>query len=138
MTTKVENQFQAPSHVSDSIAAAHIVSPSALDGTWTNVDSATRDIIKVVITTAGGKTTVQTFGACTPSPCNWGSETALVYAASVSSSSGIAFTTSYKFSFANVILTGHLHGKELILESFTHFTDGSGRSDLYTTDTMKK
>jgi hypothetical protein len=37
-----------------------------------------------------------------------------------------------------VILTGHLQGKNLIIETFTHFTDGSGRDDYYSTDTMAK
>jgi hypothetical protein len=37
-----------------------------------------------------------------------------------------------------VIVVGHLQGKQLALETFTQFTDGSGRSNLYTSDQMTK
>jgi len=33
---------------------------------------------------------------------------------------------------------GYVEGKNLIIETFTHFTDGSGRDDYYSTDTMAK
>ncbi len=42
------------------------------------------------------------------------------------------------FSFALVFVTGHLNGNQLFLETFTHFTDNSGRHDFFTTDTMVK
>jgi hypothetical protein len=37
-----------------------------------------------------------------------------------------------------VSVVGHLQGKYLEVETFTEFTDGSGRSNLYTTDQMVK
>lgn len=138
MTTKVENEFRAPSHISESPAAAHVVTPSALVGTWTNINAHTRDLVKVVISASGSSISVEAYGACSPTPCDWGKVSGLAYAANVSASAAVAFSANYTFSFSKVILTGHLKGSELIVESFTQFTDGSGRSNLYTTDTMKK
>jgi hypothetical protein len=119
-------------------ATAATVASAPLLGTWNNVNPATRDIVKVVIAAAGSSIKVDAFGACSPTPCNFGSVAGVAYAANVSSSPAIAFGAQYKFSFSQVILVGHLQGKNLILETFTHFTDGSGRSDFYSTDTMAK
>lgn len=139
MATKVENEFKAPSQMSESAAAAHVVvSPAALVGTWVNVNKATRDLIKVVISASGTALSVEAYGACSPTPCDWGKVSGLAYAANVSSSAAVAFSAHYTFSFAQVILTGHLQGSELIVESFTQFTDGSGRSNMYNSDKMKK
>jgi hypothetical protein len=114
------------------------VASAPLAGTWKNINSATRDLVKVVIAAAGSGIQIDAFGACSPTPCNWGNAAGLAYASSVSTSPAVAFSVQYKFSFAQVILTGHLQGKNLIIETFTHFTDGSGRSDYYSTDTMAK
>jgi hypothetical protein len=137
MTTLIEQEFRAPSHVAaDGVHAAAVVSPASLVGTWTNVDHATRDLVKVVIAARGSAITVDAFGACSPTPCNWGVVAGLAYASNVSAIPAIAFSAQYTFSFSHVILIGHLVGKELLVESFTQFTDGSGRSNLYTADTL--
>jgi len=52
--------------------------------------------------------------------------------ANVSSSAAVAFSGRYKFSFKEAIVTGVLDSGSLIVETFNHFTDGSGRSDYYT------
>jgi hypothetical protein len=140
MTTSVstKHEYMTPSQMVESAATAAAVTAAPLAGTWNNVNTATRDIVKVVIAAAGSGIKVDAFGACSPTPCNWGNVAGLAYAANVSSSPAVAFSAQYKFSFSQVILVGHLQGKNLILESFTHFTDGSGRSDYYSTDTMAK
>jgi len=138
MTPKVVTNYKAPSHMLEAGAKPAVVSPVALVGTWNNTDHATRDIVKIVIAAAGTNLTVDVFGACTPSPCVWGTVPGFAYADNVSSTPSVAFTAQYTFSFAKVIVTGHLDGKYLDLESFTEFTDGSGRSNLYTTDRMAK
>jgi hypothetical protein len=137
MTTATKLEFRAPSHIADSAAQPAVVSPTPLLGTWINLNPATRDIVKIVIEDPASLK-VNVFGACTPTFCNWGIVPALAYAANVSATPADAFSAHYSFGFAQVIVVGHLHGRELILETFTQFTDGSGRSNLYTTDTMKK
>ena len=138
MHTKVEHEFKAPSHMTESGAAPAVVSPAPLLGTWHNTVPATKDLVKIIIAASGSGISVQAFGACTPSPCVWGTVPGIDYAASVSSSPAVAFSAHYTFSFAQVILVGHLQGKYLEVETFTQFTDGSGRSNLYTTDQMVK
>ena len=49
-----------------------------------NVNAATRDIVKVVLTESNGKLGVHGFGACEPTPCDWGEVTGQAYAATVS------------------------------------------------------
>jgi hypothetical protein len=138
MTPKQTMESKAPSHLALAGATAAIVSPATLVGTWNNTNHATNDIVKIIIAAHGSNITVQAFGACTPSPCVWGSVPGFAYAANVSSSPAVAFSAQYTFSFSKVILTGRLQGKFLEVESFTEFTDGSGRSNLYTTDQMAK
>ena len=136
MTAVSKPEYRTPSQVAKSGAHPAIVSPAPLVKTWTNVNHATNDIVKIVISMSGMSFKVDVFGACVPNPCSWGTVAAIPYAANVSSSPAVAFSAHYSFSFAQVILVGHLLGKEMILETFTQFTDGSGRSNLYTTDTM--
>jgi hypothetical protein len=140
MSTAVstKHEYMTPSQIVEGTAKAAAVTSTPLLGTWNNVNTATRDVVKVVITAAGSGIKVDAYGACSPTPCNWGNVAGLAYAASVSSSPAVAFSAQYKFSFSQVILTGHLQGKNLIIETFTHFTDGSGRDDYYSTDTMAK
>ncbi len=138
MTPKQQMESKAPSHTPLAGAVGAVVSPATLVGTWNNTNHATNDIVKIIIAAAGSNIKVEVFGACTPSPCVWGSVPGFAYAANVSSVPSVAFTAQYKFSFAQVTVTGHLQGKLLDLETFTEFTDGSGRSNLYTTDQMAK
>ncbi len=140
MTTSVstKHEYMTPSQVVEGAATAAAVTSTPLVGTWNNVNPATRDVVKVVIAAAGSGIKVDAFGACSPTPCNWGNVAGTAYAANVSSSPAVAFSAQYKFSFAQAILVGHLQGKNLIIETFTHFTDGSGRDDYYSTDTMAK
>jgi hypothetical protein len=138
MTTTTKAEFRTPAQVLATGIHPAAVSPTTLVGTWTNVDHATRDIVKIVISHSGSALKVEVYGACTPTPCDWGSVSAIAYAANVSSSPAVAFSANYSFSFSKVVVTGHLSGKHLILETFTEFTDGSGRSNYYASDTMAK
>jgi len=140
MSTSVstKHEYMTPAQIVEGAATAAAVVSAPLAGTWKNINPATRDLVKVVIAAAGSGIKVEAFGACSPTPCDWGSVAGLAYATSVSSSPAVAFSAQYRFSFSQVILVGHLQGKNLIIETFTHFTDGSGRSDYYSTDTMIK
>ncbi len=140
MSTSLETkqEFMTPAQVLEGAADAKGVQPSALVGTWNNVNASTRDIVKVVIAASGTGITVAAYGACTPTPCNWGTVQGFAYAANVSSGAAVAFTAQFRFSFSQVTLVGNLAGNLLNVEHFTHFTDGSGRSDYASMDQMKK
>ena len=137
MSSLLLQEFMAFSHVITAPKTAAI-STAPLLGTWKNINGATRDLVKIVITGSVTGIAVEAFGACTPTPCKWGSVMGLAYASSVGTSPAVAFSAQYTFSFAHVILLGYLHGRELLIETFTQFTDGSGRSNLYTSDTLTK
>lgn len=138
MTTTTKHESKAPSQHIEANATPATVSPAALVGTWTNTNPATRDLVKIVITAAGVGLTVHAFGACSPTPCDWSAVAGLAYASSVSSTPAVAFSAQYSFSFSKVILVGRLDGHYLTVESFTHFTDGSGRNNYYSQMQMKK
>jgi len=110
----------------------------SLLGTWVNVNPATRDIVKVVLTNNGGALGVHAYGACTPTPCDWGQVKGQAYAASVSGGNAVAFSANYAFGFKNTILTGHLVRNELVVDDFNVFEDGSGRSPYFTEGTFEK
>jgi len=112
------------------VARSHL-SPRLLLGKWENCDRRTRGVVRVVLGRSGSVFTVQLFGARTPTPCDWGVMRGVVYSESVSSAVGIAFTAHYKFSFKEVVVTGHLDQGCLTLEHYNRFTDGSGRCDYY-------
>jgi hypothetical protein len=102
-----------------------------LVGTWLNLDPATRGLVKVVIAAHRPAITVHLFGACVPTPCDWGVVPAHTYAPDVASKTSIAFTANYKFDFKETIVTGYLEDGLLMVELFNHFTDGSDRTDYY-------
>jgi hypothetical protein len=102
-----------------------------LTGKWSNCDKNTRGLVRVVLGTKGSTLTVQAFGACTPTPCDWGVVEGIAYGDSVSATEAMAFSARYDFSFKEAIVTGYLDNGTLIVETYNKFTDGSGRSNYY-------
>jgi len=137
-TTETVAKFNKPADALKVGLKPSPVMPQSLLGTWLNVNAQTRDIVRVVLSETNGVLHVQAFGACVPTPCNWGVVNGLTYSASVSGGPAIAFSANYAFGFKNTILTGHLNGDELIVEDFNVFEDGSGRSAYFTQGTFKK
>ena len=58
--------------------------PTSLLGVWINTHSATGGIVQVLLKTKNGSLTVHAFGACDPSPYDWGEVKAEVFAESIS------------------------------------------------------
>src|SRR4051812_43665215 len=74
------------------------VANASLPGTWVNTNSATRSVKQVVITRGdGGRISVDAFGSCSPSLCEWGLVPALVYGPTVSSTTGNDFQSNQRF-----------------------------------------
>ena len=48
----------------------------------------------------------------------------------------VGFTATYNFSFKQTVVVGHLMNGALIVETFDHFTDASGRADYYSLDIL--
>ncbi len=141
-TIVTKPEFRAPSDVLDKeierlglphgrVPVAVVATP--ILGIWVNCDHQTRGLIRIMIAAAGNEITVHAFGACSPTPCDWGQVNGLVYADSVAATPAVAFTAMYTFAFKQTTLVGHLRNGVLMVESFDHFTDKSGRADYYST-----
>ena len=102
---------------------------SDMNGTWINVDPATRGIVRIQV---NGKK-IHPYGACHPDLCDWGWLKAKGFAATVDSSSQTALLAKQHTGFSRSEITLSLDaGRKLRVEVFTHFTDGSGRADYRT------
>ena len=131
-------------------AHAAQVPPAAdtrLAGTWVNTNPYTKSVKQIVIRRdTAGKISVDAFGACTPTLCEWGIVPGTVYGSSVSSTVGTEFRTNQRFlsstgaEFARTALFGKLvptaYGLRLTVREFTVFTDGSGRRNFTVTESF--
>jgi hypothetical protein len=115
---------------------------ASLAGAYTNVNARTRDIVKIQLDITGSAVSVQAWGACEPTPCNWGTKPGIAYSGDVSQN--VAANTDdisvvFPQGFGNVILIIRPDGADrIIVTNLTQFTDGSGRSNYSTTDTFEK
>ncbi|KAA6457898.1 hypothetical protein DYQ86_21270 [Acidobacteria bacterium AB60] len=107
------------------------VSAAPLAGTWVNVDHHTRGLVRLVIAQSGNEITLHGFGACSPSPCDWGIVPGTVYAEGVTGTSALAFAGMYTFGFKQTTIVGRLMNGALAVATFDHFMDNSGRSDYF-------
>lgn len=120
---------------------------SALFGTWVNTNASTSSV-KVIVLAPNriGSVSVDAFGSCTPTLCEWGSVPALVYGATVSSTTGATFQSNQRFlsagkEWSRTALFGTVRrtvdGLRLTLRELTVFEDGSGRKNYKVTETFQ-
>ena len=111
-------------------------------GVWVNIDTNTRSVPKLSVSLAGNDVSVHVWGACSPTPCDWGEAKADAYGSAVSStvsSDTTALRGTFKTSFADRGFSIRVDGEDrLQLETDTHFTDNSGRSNYSTTDVFER
>jgi hypothetical protein len=126
-------------------ALASTVPPApnpALFGTWANANPATRNVVDIVIEGNNSGIGVDGFGACSPSPCEWGNVPGTIFGANVSSAAGGSFEATWNFGFARTVFLGTLNAREkvptLTVQEFTTFTDNSGRADYTVTETFTR
>ena len=140
-------EFRAPSDILEKeVERLNVPVPKAplavvaapILGTWVNCDHQTRNLVRVMITAAGSEIMVHGFGACSPNPCDWGAVPGLVYADNVTATPAVAFSAVYTFSFKQTTIVGRLLNGALIVETFDHFTDRSGRADYYSMNIMSQ
>jgi hypothetical protein len=137
---QVKQEFRAPADVlHDEIKRLNLpasivpeaITPAPLVGTWVNCDHQTRGLVRLMIAANGPAITVHGFGACTPTPCDWGTVPGTTYADNVTAVPAVAFTAVYTFGFKQTTVVGKLMNGALIVETFDHFTDKSNRSDYH-------
>jgi hypothetical protein len=121
---------------------------AALLGTWVNTNASSNSVKQIVVApTRIGNVTVDAFGACVPTLCEWGAVPAVVYGTTVSSISGATFQSNQRFlssgkEWSRTTLLGSLAktrvGLRLTLRELTVFEDGSGRRNYNVTETFAK
>ena len=115
---------------------------AALAGTWVNTNHATRNIVDLVVGATDRGITVDGFGACSPSPCEWGRIAGTVFGPDASAPIGTAFASQWNFGFARTVLLAVYSAPKkvptLTVREFTTFTDDSGRSNYTADETFTK
>lgn len=109
-------------------------------GTWVN-PTPNGGLVKVVVGGTQSSPSVEGFGQCSPSACDFGTVSAAAYGSSVSAPVGATALASYSFGFKNeqLVLRYWLTGagdERLTVTTYNEFTDGSGRSNYTTTATL--
>jgi hypothetical protein len=115
---------------------------SALLGVWFNTSPAGGNIRKIIISrNLDGTLAVRAFGNCVPALCAWGRVTGITFGTSIGSLAGRTFLAPYQtFGFANKLVDGtvDVSGTRLTVQTYTEFTDHSGRSNYLSTDTFTR
>jgi hypothetical protein len=109
-------------------------------GKWENTDAKTRGLIRLEINAAGDKVKVHAYGSCEPSPCDLGEAEGVAYAPSVESdvaATAKAITVSYAGGEMMMVIRP-VGGDRLQAETFTRFTDNSGRAAYTAVDTFAR
>jgi hypothetical protein len=114
---------------------------SVLFGTWANSNPATRNVEDIVISPGRAGILVDGFGACSPTPCQWGDIPGTVFGPNVSSPTGNSFRADWNFGFARTVIVGTVSQRlffrpVLTVQEFTTFTDHSGRANFTVTETF--
>jgi hypothetical protein len=116
---------------------AYAQSDIALLGTWhPKVNDG--GLAELILSDSGGVLQAHGFGACSPTFCDWGTVSGLVYGSNVSDPNGRSFTATFDFGFATTLLTGTLNktGRGMTIGEYTVFTDGSPRDNFVQTNTF--
>ncbi|HEY6320621.1 MAG TPA: hypothetical protein VJA16_03565 [Thermoanaerobaculia bacterium] len=133
-------------HRSVAPAPAPTVDPSPLVGTWVSFDAATRGLVRVVVALRGGRLAVRAFGASSPAPQDWGEAEGDAFAGGVDRVGGaggvvgvvgaaaVGFTARYRFGFVDALLAAYLNRRLLVVDCYSVFGDGSGRSSYFSRD----
>jgi hypothetical protein len=111
-------------------------------GTWKSV-TPTNGVVEMQIGGSQASPTIEAFGQCSPTPCDWGAVRSVTYGSSISSSVGSVVLAPYSFGFKNaqvVVQYGvnRAGDEQLIVKVYNEFTDGSGRSNYVLTETFQR
>jgi hypothetical protein len=127
-------------------ALASATPPNAdgrLIGTWVNTNGSSPSVKQIVIapSRSAGGITVDMFGSCTPSLCEWGRAPATVYGPNVSATIGKSFQIDIDQGFARRVDYGILKfspagAPTLYVREHNMYTDSSGRHDWVATETF--
>lgn len=106
---------------------------SPLLGTWVNFDPASRGIARLELADRDGGLAVRVFGAVSPE-ADWGEVPAFPFTDGVGLQAAVAFNAFYGFGSWTVTLACYLNKRLLVVDAYTRFQDGSGRSAYFARD----
>jgi hypothetical protein len=118
-----------PAHASD----------AQFQGHWFNTNPGSADLVRITIGGSPDSLLVDPFGACSPSACEWGFHPLTTYGNNVSDPDHHSGTAVYDQGFAQRIITFQLLSPSLMsVDTYSLFTDGSGRQNYHTHELFKK
>jgi hypothetical protein len=138
--TFVRGEGQKPTKLGLSVTGYNRGNPPLLGagafGAW--VPTGGNNLAEVDITNTGAFPVVHAFGACSPTPCDWGVSRAISYGPNISQPVGRVALAPYSFGFkkAQLVITYKPLVKRLVVSVYNEFTDGSGRSNYVVTQTF--
>ncbi|HEY8300529.1 MAG TPA: hypothetical protein VIG48_01395 [Jatrophihabitans sp.] len=111
-------------------------------GSWTDV-APTGGLVKLVIGGSQASPTIEAFGQCSPTPCDWGAVRSVTYGSTISSSTGAVVLAPYSFGFkhAQIVVQYGVNAAgeaQLTVKTYNEFTDGSGRSNYVSTGVFRR
>jgi hypothetical protein len=98
-------------------------------GIWVNFDLKSRGIARLELEERQGGLTVRVFGAA-----YWGEVPAFPFTDGVGLHAAVAFNAFYDFGGVRVTLACYLNKRLLVVDAYTTFHDGSGRSPYFARD----
>jgi hypothetical protein len=104
--------------------AVPAVDLSPLTGAWINFDERSTGIVLVT----------RTFGAGDSEPVAWGEAVGEAFTDGVTLRAAVAFRAAYDFGPLRVMLAAYLNKRLLVVDAYTEFLDGSGRSSYFRRD----
>ena len=122
------------------LATPALAASSDFVGTWTNTDTGTRGITRIVVTQGGdGTLNMQVFGKCSPSDCDWGKVAAVAYSSGVQDNNQTVVSAVYPKGFSNTIVVLHknVFGMAEVM-NLTQFLDKSNRQNYGSIDLFRR
>ncbi|WP_425147537.1 hypothetical protein [Deinococcus sp.] len=113
------------------LATPALAAASDFVGTWTNTDTGTRGITRIVVTPNGdGTLNMQVFGKCSPSDCDWGKVAAVAYSSGVQDTNPTVVSAVYPKGFSSTIVVLQKNSFGMVeAMNLTQFLDKSGRAN---------
>ncbi|MBW4597994.1 MAG: hypothetical protein KME46_35115 [Brasilonema angustatum HA4187-MV1] len=103
---------------------------SSLVGDWVNTKPDTNYFVRVILTEQDNRLVLHAYGANEPDPIDWGEVEAVPYGAGTSLVAG-GFHASYKLDGIETHLVANQKLGILVIQSYTRYVDGSGRTDHF-------
>jgi hypothetical protein len=114
-------------------------SPAQFNGLWVNVDPATHGITRFLVLPTPGGPKVHTYGACSPTPCDWGEVPLVTYGDNVTDTDHKYGTAVYSFGFVTQAMTFQLlDATTMEVHTYYQFLDHSGRQNFHTVERFRK